>query len=987
MSLKRLLTIALPLLFMTIMQQGVYAQTRNISGKITDSRDGNPLIGASVIIKGTKAGVQTGTDGTFSITVPASAKTLVISSVGYAGKEIAITESDTYNITLVNDNAALGEVVVVAYGTRRKSDLTGSVTAIGPKEFQKGVQNSPEQLLQGKVAGLQITTGGGAAGGGSKIRVRSGASLNANNDPLIVIDGVPTDGGGVAGSNNILNTINPNDIESMSVLKDASATALYGSRASNGVIIITTKKGSSGKPKFNFSTMLSVGQVTDQVDVLTADELRALVKAQGTESYIKLLGTANTNWQDEIYQNATGFDNNFSVSGSVKKIPYRFSVGYLNQEGVLKTNEFDRFSTSLNLSPKFFDNHLSLNIAARTANTANNFADEGAIGAAVTFDPTKPVYSSNKFGNYFEWLQVDQNPIDLATRNPVGLLGLRSNTSNVFRFIGNVQADYKLHFFPDLHVLVNLGVEYSDGQGNDNINQLSATNYKTKGRFTHYEQWKRNQLADVSLFYTKELDAINSKFDVLVGHSYQDFLSHNNNFASYGQDGKIIPGTTPNFKFDEPRYRLESYLGRINYTLAGKYLLTASIRRDASSKFSPDNRIGYFPAVALAWRMNQDFFANSNVVNDLKLRASWGITGQQDIGDYYGYLPRYSRSTPTAQYMFGNVFYSYLRPAGYDPNIKWETTTTNNIGLDFGFFNNRLSGSVDFYMKKTEDLLSQVPVAPGSNFVNLLTTNVGNIENKGVEFVLNTVPVRTKNLTWDLGFNVTYQKSEITNLLKQEDPNFTGIDVGGISGGTGNTIQKHVVGYRPYTFFVYKQVYDRETGLPIEGLYEDQNRDGKIDAADRSLYKQYAPDFLFGFSTSVSYRKFSIGLAAHGMAGNYAYSNVNSERASFRNIQNPINFIQNTTTNYFDTKFYNNQYLSDYYVQNASFLRLDNINLGYTVGKIFDNRANLRLSASVQNVFVITKYKGLDPELSNEGIDNTIYPRPRIFSIGANIDF
>lgn len=988
MSLKRLLRIALPLLFLTLLQQGVYAQSKTITGRVSDSKDGSPIVGATILVKGSRIGVQSGADGSFSITIPESARTLVISSVGFANREIA-TNAASFEIALGPDNAALGEVVVVAYGTRKKADLTGAVTSITAKEFQKGVINSPEQLLTGKVAGLQITSGGGAAGGGSRIRIRGGASLNSSNDPLLVVDGVPLDGGGVSGSANILNTINPNDIESMNTLKDAAATALYGSRASNGVIIITTKKGSSGKPKYNLNSTLSLGQLTDQVDVLTAGELRSLIQQQGNASFLNLLGSSNTNWQDEIFQDAVGFDNNFNVSGSLgKKLPYRLSVGYLNQEGTLKTNEFDRFSTSLNLNPKFFDDHLIVNVAVKTATTANRFADEGAIGSAVTFDPTQPVHSGDKeWGGYYEWLQSDDLPINLATRNPVALLNLRDNRSNVFRFIGNVQADYKLHFLPDLHVLVNLGVEYNEGAGRDIFDRRSATNFRTNGRVSKYQQMKRNQLADVSLFYTKDLSSINSKFDVLVGHSYQDFLVKNYNFAAFGQDNKLIPGSTPNFLFDEPRYRLESYLGRLNYTLANKYLLTASIRRDASSKFSPDTRIGYFPAVALAWRINEEFFRSSNTVSDLKLRLSWGVTGQQDIGDYYSYLPRYTASTQTAQYQFGNSYFSFLRPAGYDPNIKWETTTTSNIGLDFAFLNGRISGSIDAYQKKTEDLLSTVPVAPGSNFVNQLTTNVGNIDNKGIEFVLNTVPVKNENFSWDLGFNVAYQDIKITNLLKQQDPSFTGIDVLGIQGGTGNTVAKHVVGYRPYTYFVYKQVYDPETNKPIEGLYEDLNRDGQINQSDRYLYKQAAPDFLFGISTQLNYKKFMIGFAGHGSTGNYIYNNLNSERAAFRNVQNPINFIQNTTRSYFNTGFFNNQYLSDHYIENASFFRLDNINLGYTVGKVLQGMANLRLGASIQNVFIITKYSGLDPELANDGVDNTIYPRPRIYSLGLNLDF
>ena len=530
--------------------------------------------------------------------------------------------------------------------------------------------------MQGKVAGLQITSGGGSAGGGSKIRIRGGASLNASNDPLIVIDGVPVESNGIAGSANYLNTINPNDIESMSVLKDASATALYGSRASNGVLIITTKKGAAGKVKFNFNTQASAGVVGDYVNVLSANQLRNIITddaaATGNNTYKDLLGVANTDWQKEIYQTAGAYDNNISASGSIgKKLPFRLSLGYLNQGGVLKTNNFDRLSSALNLSPKFFDDHLSVNLNIKASKTSNRFANEGAIGSAVSFDPTQPVYADNKYGGYYEWLQADTKPIDLATRNPLGLLYLRDNTSDVNRIIGNIQLDYKLHFLPDLHILVNLGIDNASGSGDDNTDSISATNYKTAGYFSHYEQKKKNTLADVSLFYAKDLKGINSKFDLLVGHSYQDFVTEVRNFAAFGQDGDTIPNSTPIYATDRPEYRLESYFTRLNFTVANKYLLTASLRRDASSKFSKENRVGYFPSFAAAWKLKEEFFKGVNFINDLKLRLGWGITGQQDGIGYYSYLPRYTRSTNTgAQYQFGDAFYSYLRPEGYDADLK-----------------------------------------------------------------------------------------------------------------------------------------------------------------------------------------------------------------------------------------------------------------------------------------------------------------------------
>ena len=998
MNVKRLLcAFILPLLM--VLQ--VAAQERVVTGKVTDTKDGAPVVNASVVAKGAAGGTQTGADGSFRLTVPARATTLVISSVGFGTQEVAIGAGPV-TVALQQSNAALNEVVVVAYGTRKKGDLTGAVTSISAKDFQKGNIASSEQLLQGKVAGLQITSGGGSAGGGSRIRIRGGASLNASNDPLIVIDGVPVEGNGIAGSANLLNTINPNDIESMSVLKDASATALYGSRASNGVIIITTKKGASGKVKYNFNTQESLSVIGKMVDVLTGDEVRKIITddaaATGINTYKNLLGTANTNWQKEIYQKSISTDNNLSASGSLGKLPFRASVGYLNQKGILRTDQFERISTSLNLTPKFFDNHLAVNVALKGVQTNNRFANGGAIGSAVSFDPTQAVYASNKFGGFFEWLQADKNPIDLANRNPLALLNLRNNTSTVNRFIGNVQLDYKMHFFPDLHVLVNVGTDVAKGKGNDNIDSLSATNYKTGGRRTYYEQQKTNNLADVSLFYAKELTSLNSRVDLLVGHSYQEFITEVTNFPSLSyrtivdpaKPGKkdTIAGSEPTFLTDRPLYRLEAYFARLNLTIANNYLLTASLRRDASSKFSKENRVGYFPAFAAAWKLREQFFGNTNKVTDLKLRVGYGITGQQDGIGYYSYLPRYSVSNASATYQFGNTFYSYLRPEGYDPNIKWETTTTSNVALDFGFFNNRLFGSVDVYFKKTKDLLSTVPVAPGGNFVNQITTNVGNIENKGVEFTLNTVPIRNADLTWEFGFNYTYNKTRITNLLKQSDPNFKGIDVSGIGGGTGNNIGKFAVGYAPYIFNVYKQVYDKATGAPIEGLYEDLNRDGQVNNDDRYFYKKPAPDVLLGINSQVQYRKFTAGIAAHGSFGNYLYNNFNSGSGVIRSLKNPLNFIGNAGRNFLETRFDNNQMLTDYYIENASFLRLDNINFGYNVGRVLRDKANLRLTATAQNVFVITKYSGLDPEnASDSGVDGNIYPRPRVFSLGLNFDF
>ena len=627
-----------------LLMQVSFAQDRAITGRVTDA-NGAPLAGASVVAKGSNKGVVTNDAGRFTISVAPAITTLVVSSTGFTAQEVSIGSTGEVSVALASSSANLGEVVVVAYGTRRKSDLTGAVTSVGPKEFQKGNINSAEQLLVGKVAGLSVTTGGGAAGGGSRIRIRGGASLNASNDPLIVIDGVPVEGNGIAGSANFLNTINPNDIESITVLKDASAAALYGSRASNGVLIVTTKRGTKGKIRYNYNNVFALGTSVNTVPVLTGDEVRTIVNADaaatGNNTYKNLLGTANTDWQKEIYQTAPSFDNTVSASGSLGNMPFRASLGYLTQDGILKTNNFNRLTGTLNLSPKLLNDHLSINLNLKGSQTKNRFANEGAIGSAVSFDPTKPAFSGNKnWGGYYEWLQPNGLPVDLSSRNPLALLGLRDDRSTVSRFIGNVQMDYKLHFLPDLHVLVNLGLDQSSGHGNNNIDSVSATNYKTGGLKSHYQQQKVNQLADVSLYYSKELKSIKGKIDVLVGHSYQSFLTKVTNNAAFSYRAiadptrpakrDTIQGSEPVFLTDRPEYRLESYFGRVNFSLQDKYLLTATIRSDASSKLNPNDRTGYFPSLAFAWKVKEDLFKNTRQLNDLTLRIGWGTTGQQD---------------------------------------------------------------------------------------------------------------------------------------------------------------------------------------------------------------------------------------------------------------------------------------------------------------------------------------------------------------------
>lgn len=987
MNVRRLIrAIVLPALSLLLSLQ-LYAQTRTLSGRVTDAA-GKGVAGATVSVNGATA-ATTDVNGNYTVNVPAGA-TLAFSSVGFERREVRVGDQSNVSVTLQTATANLGEVVVVGYGTQRRKDLTGSITTVTSKDFQKGVIPTPEQLIAGKVAGVQITTNGGAPGSGSTIRIRGGASLNASNDPLIVVDGVPLTSGGISGAANPLSLINPNDIESMNVLKDASATAIYGSRASNGVIIITTKKGAGGKPQVSFNTQLSAAENTRQVGMLNAAEFRELVNARGNADQKALLGAANTNWQDQIYRTAFSQDNNLSVRGSLGRMPYRASVGFLNQDGVLKTGNIKRTSGSLSLSPKFFDEHLRVDVNLKGALTNNQFANEGAIGAAVTFDPTQPVYNGSKrYGGYFEWLLPGAGTPNMnAPRNPVGLLNMRNDQSTVKRSIGNAQFDYRFHFLPELRANLNLGYDISRGEGTVFVPDSAASQYNRKGQNTQYKQGRTNKLLEAYLNYVKDLKSIDSRVDVMAGYSYQDFLTNVYNFADYNAAGELIPGSEPNFATDAPRYTLLSYYGRLNYGYKGRYLLTATLRRDGSSRFAESNRWGLFPSVALAWNVKDEaFLRNATVLSNLKFRASYGITGQQEGINYYDYISYYNLSSNTARYQLGDTFYNMYRPGGYYANRKWEETTTWNAGLDYGFLNNRISGTLDVYYRQTNDLLNEVGQPAGTNFSNRIVANVGSMVNRGIEFTINTTPVRSKEWSWDLNYNITLNKNEITQLTIAPDPNYAGNEYGGIAGGVGNNILINSVHYPRGAFYVYQQVYE-QNGRPIENLFVDRNKDGVINNQDRYQYLQADPRVFMGMSSNLSYRKWNAGFVARANFGNYVYNNVYSNLGRFSTVGGLPNILNNASVNLLETGFAGgnvNQLQSDYYVQNASFLRMDNINIGYNLGKVLRN-ANLRLSATVMNAFVITRYKGLDPEISG-GIDNNFYPRPRTYVLGVNLDF
>jgi TonB-dependent starch-binding outer membrane protein SusC len=984
--LKTIVLSAFALLF-----QIAFSQEKRVTGKVTDSKDGNGIADVSVTVKGSTTGTTTNRDGTFAINVPSSATTLVFSSVGYATQQVPINGKSSIDVSLQASSSNLNEVVVIGYGTARKKDLTGSVATVTSKDFVKGPITSPEQLIAGKVAGVQITPNNGMPGSGSRIRIRGGTSLRASNDPLIVIDGVPLDNNDISGASNPLALINPNDIESVTILKDASAAAIYGNRAANGVILITTKKGAVGKLQVSFSTLNTVSRITNKVNVLSTDQFTNLVNQKGSAADIAMLGNASTDWQDEIYRTAFSTDNNISLRGGIPKVPYRFSLGYLDQNGILKRSNLQRTSVGLNLSPKFFGDHLSVNANGKYANSKNFFANQAAISAAVYFDPTKPIYSGKQeYGGYYEWISSGTTLNGLSQKNPVGLLNQRDDKSDVNRFIGNVQLDYKLHFLPDLHANLNVGLDKSHGEGTifvpaeaaSDFNHHSATG-TTGGRFNQYEQTKTNKLFEFYLNYVKDLSVIKSRVDAVAGYSWQDWKTETPTFPdlaanktdTVGQAG--IPGFTQN--------TLISFYGRLNYSLMNRYLFTFTMRRDGSSRFSKDNRWGNFPSLALAWNIKEEsFLRNVNAVSALKLRLGWGITGQQDGIPDYGYQQNFFYGNDAAQYQFGNNYFIVARPQAYDQNLKWEETNSRNVGLDMGFVNNRINVSVDYYNRSTKDLLALVPAPAGTNFSNEIVTNIGSTKSQGLEFGLNVNPINTRNFHLDVAYNLTYIiQYDITKLQLVNDPNYLGAEVGSI--GINGWVQRHTVGYRPYTFFLYKQIYDK-SGLPIEGLYEDKNRDGKIDDLDKYWVHNPEPKVYMGFSSSASYKKFGAGFTMRASIDNYMFNNVKAGSGILVNVLTGQNYLNNAHSDVLASGFKNRQTWSDYYLENASFLRMDNLYLNYNVGKIMDGRASLKVNVNVQNVFVITKYTGLDPEVSG-GIDGTIYPRPRMYSLGLNLDF
>ncbi len=960
----------------------------SVSGTVLDETS-TPLPGVNITIQGTTIGAVTNLEGSYTIAVPGSSAVLVYSYIGYEPQEISVGSQTVIDISLVPEISSLVEVVKIGYGTTRKRDITGAVATVGENDFNKGYVTNAEQLIANKLPGVQVIPSSGRPGAGSSFLIRGGASLNASNDPLIVIDGVPIEGWGDGPG--FISSLNPGDIESFSILKDASAAAIYGSRASNGVILITTTRGKAGKLKVSVSSKMSAADIMKKVPVLSGDQFRELVNDAAAFSGKDLdwfdVGMDNTDWQDEIYQLALSSDNNISLSGGIKNLPYRLSVGYLNQDGILKTSNFERVTAMLNINPTLFDKHLKVNVNVKGSTENQRIADERAISSAISYDPTKPVRTDTAlYGGYYEYEAFASNPaVFHGHYNPVGMLEQVTSTSESMRSIGNIQLDYKTHFLPELHVNINAGYDIARTSSAYKIPETAFEQNIANGSIYNAipASEVKNVFFESYLNYVKDLSSIDSRVDLMVGYSYNDFLSTSFYYPSYNAFEVEQPNSAPTYPFDMPQHTLISFYARANYFFKDRYLLTATVRNDGSSRFSESNRWGLFPSVAFAWKINQEsFLKDVSSISNLKLRLGYGVTGQQDGIGNYDYIPTYSQGDLTSQALIGSTFYRLAYPSAADRNRKWEQTATTNIGFDWGLFNHRVSGAIDLYKKNTSDLLNTVNVPLGTDFTNSITKNIGSMENKGIEISARATAVKTKDLTWDIGLNFTYNENKITNLSIVADS-----AVGLFSG----SYLVNTVGYSRNVFYLYHQVYDQD-GSPLEETMLDVNKDGIINDQDRYRSKSSIPKVLIGFNTGVTYKQWSANIVCHANLGHYMYYHPGDNMVAVYGWTVPYSM----STAYYDTEFKSAtnqaQNYSDYYLQNASFLKIDNINISYNFKDLFqsfDSKASLLVSASINNVYTFTKYSGQDPEASwNWGLDwGGNYPVPRTYALGLRLDF
>ena len=969
------------LLALVLSSPAILSAQTAVKGTVYDSTNNAVLAGADV--SNITTGVSTISDEQGNFTLEANdGDIIVISNFGYEDQEITYAGQTQLQLRLGKTTENLKEVVVIGYGTAKKEDVTGSVNQLNSEDFNKGSITSAQELMTGKIAGVSVTSSGGAPGDDQKILIRGNSSISLNREPLYVVDGLPLADEKIGGSRNPLDFLNPNDIETMTILKDASATAIYGSRAANGVVMITTKKGKGKQFKYNYNSTTSIYDPIKMVDLMNGDEFRKLVNEHGTADDIAKLGKTSTDWQKLIYKTAVGFDHNFSAVGKIGNfMPSRFSISNTNQDGILRGDNINRTTLSVNLNPSLLDDHLKFEINARGSYIENIFANRDAIGAALEFDPTQSVYSNgiNSWQGYNVYTQLIDGQYflrDLTPNNPIALINEVNDTSETRRFAGNAKADYKLHFLPDLTATVNVGYDITNANGRKVTNYaLPSKNTKWDGAYSNFSNEFSNKLLDAYLTYNKSFGL--STLNAVVGYGYQKFgydkFSFDSEKAEIGQIAAVV---------DKYESVLLSYYGRVNYNYDNRYILTATLRADASSKLNPDDRWGYFPSAAVAWNVsNEDFLKGNSTLSDLKLRVGYGQVGNVNGLEDYLFLTRYTQSLSSAQYQFGDKYYQVYRPEKVNPNLKWEISNTLNIGIDYALFRNRIYGSLNIYQKKTKDLIAEVYVDQFTNFSNKIKQNIGDMENKGIEFSINADIIKSKDIDWSFGYNIAYNDNKIVNL---KNDNY----VGGIDGGTGINVQVHKEGHTPFSYLVYKQIYDAN-GKPIEGAYADLNDDGVINEDDRYLHKSPFADITMGFNTRFRYKNWDLSATARASIGNYVYNNVASAKGYLAKATgNGQGYLSNVHRDYYNTGFSAitaTNLTSDHYVEDGSFFRIDNITLGYNLQQAIKGM-DVRLYGAVQNVALFTNYDGIDPEVF-DGIDRNFYPRPRTFVVGLNVNF
>jgi len=985
----------------------------DVSGTILDD-NGQPLPGASIVEKGTTNGAVSDFDGNYTLKGVDPQAVLVVSYIGYRTQEIPLNGQSTIDVTLQTDAQALDEVVIIGYGTTTNKDVTGSVKSVSDEDFNRGAILSPEKLIAGRVPGVQIIENTGAPGGGVSIRIRGGTSINASNEPLYVIDGVPIDNSSVGADGfstpaNPLNFLNPEDIETFTILKDASATAIFGSRGANGVVLITTKSGKEGSFAVSYSGYASVGQVVETVDVLDAGEFRNYIGGlDGAD--ISLLGNSDTDWQDVIFRTAIGQNHALNLSGGTSGMNYRASIGYFDQEGAIERTDTRRTSYSVSVNSKSKDEHLTFQANVRGAATKDNLRS-GVVGQAYRFDPTQRVFDpGNEFGGYFEYgLEAAQS----VPRNPLAIAELTQDEAYSYRTIGNLKTDYKLHFFPDVKLTLNLAADSYNGERKQ-FQPSTLRGQASLGGTLRSQTYQRvNNLLDFYANYNKEFMEDHS-FDLTLGYSYQRFQDRVEGFTAQDFSTNVLGSNSTAPAADDITFinreanKLISYFGRVNYSYKNKYLLTSTIRRDGSSRFGPANEFGVFPSVALGWRIIEEpFMQDSELFSNLKLRAGYGVNGNQEIGNYR-FLPTYTFSDSRTQFLTDNGFATTARPNAFDPDLKWEETQSYNLGLDYGLFNGRIFGTIDYYHKDTDDLLFEVTVPAGTNLSNIILTNIGSVTNKGIEFDINSKIFMDRAFEWDLGLNISHNHNEITALDLVNDPEFQGYLTGEISGAAiGNRVQVLRVGSPVNSFFLYKHIRD-ENGIPLEDqidhngdgainladIYEDTNGDGTVDASDRRVIENPNPDVTFGLNSNMRYKNFDLNFTLRANIGNYVYNNVKSTLLPFTRAIGAED-LENVHRDATRVRMRDAQDFSDYFLENASFLKMDNITLGYNFKPLKNSKTNARIYTTVQNLFVITGYSGVDPEVgflttgdtTTNGIDNNIYPRSRNVIFGLNVNF